>query len=227
MGAFDGDGGEAADGFQSFAREITAGKADGADAANAHTQRHEADAAIAVEDGFASAADGLQLVGGKLRLAGRIEEVSFLPFLEKHGGAGDPETIDYVVGDAVDEAEDVVADQELLAESVEALDFAAALVRLCGFAPGAGGELAGDDGGAKKGEQGDPVLRVGDRKLIERWKEKIVVSDGGEYGGEDGAVQAPDRGDDENGQQKSETDGGLIYVQPTGIDEDNKRHRGG
>src|ERR1700722_8639364 len=173
--AFNGNCDQAADRFQSFAREIRAGQRNCAHGTNAHAQRHEADAVLAVEYWLAPAADCFQFIGGKQSLAGSVEEVGFLFLFEKHGRAGNAKTFYDVVGNAVDEAENVIADEKLLAEGVKALDFTAALVGLLRFAAGTGGKLTGNGGGKEKGEKRNPVLRIGDRKLVQRRKKEIVV----------------------------------------------------
>jgi hypothetical protein len=121
-------------------------------------------AVLPVEDGLATSADGLQLFGRKQRLADSVEIVGFLFAVEKHCRTGYAERVNYVSWYCVEEFKDVLADQQSLTESVQALDFLAPVIRLQRLAPGAFGKLTGYEGCEQKREKSYPVLRVSDCK---------------------------------------------------------------
>ena len=75
---------------------------------------------------------------------------------------------------------------------------------------GARRQFAGGDGGDEEGEERDPVLRIGDGECADRRQEIIIEREGRGDRHEDGLPQAPEGGDPENSEQKSERDGGGL-----------------
>ena len=66
---------------------------------------------------------------------------------------------------------------------------------------GAAGEMAGHQGSRKKGEEGDPVLRIGDRELPYWRKEEEIETQHRRNGCDRGRQKAPCRGDRQNSNQ--------------------------
>jgi hypothetical protein len=77
----------------------------------------------------------------------------------------------------------------LLTETVKSLDFIPALIRLQHGTAGALGQLTGDDCSEKKRKKSNPVLRVGDCKLIEWREKKIIKAERSQYRHECGVAQ--------------------------------------
>ena len=71
-------------------------------------------------------------------------------------------------GNAIEQLNHVAGFEQALAEGVELFDFAAALRGVFGFLAGAGGKMAGQDRDDQKGEERDPILRVGDGESCRR-----------------------------------------------------------
>jgi hypothetical protein len=128
----------------------------------------------------------------------------------------------------VDQFPDVFRNQQLLAESVQALDLVAALIGFQSLAPGPLRKLTGQYGGDQKSEQGDPVLRIGDGKSQNRGEEKVVIGQRGDHRHVDRARQSPRGRDGQNRQQERKSDSRLIYVKQLEADHgDQKVNRRG
>ncbi len=131
----------------------------------------------------------------------------------EHSGEVGAEDLDHLDGNCIDQAEHVVRGQHLLAEGVELLQFAAAAVGVVGLPPRTFGELAGNDGSEQKGEERNPVLRIGDGEGANRRQEKEVVGQGGDDGKKNRATQSPGGGNHQHGEQECESGGTGIGVQ--------------
>ncbi len=172
-GAFDGDGDERADGFQSLAREHRAGNTQAADGASAETNRDEAETIRDVYHGLFAENDRIQAF--KIKLSNdRAGAIDFLFFGQEEGGGADFEDIHDLRGDAVEQLDYVAGFEQALAEGIEFFDFTAALRGVFGFLAGASGKMAGQHGDHQKSEERDPILRVGDRESAD-WRQEIIV----------------------------------------------------
>src|SRR6478609_4056935 len=69
---------------------------------------------------------------------------------------------------------EIILQQHLLAELVKTLDFFAALFRKHSLRMFAFGQAADDEAGAQERNQGNPVLRIGNRKRA-KWRQKKEV----------------------------------------------------
>ena len=125
-------------------------------------QGPDAEALASVGDRLATAADALQILAGDQILRTQVGVVHLLAVHGKHSGESGAEDLHHLDGNRIDEAEDVVGRQHLLAEGIELLQFTASAVGVVGFPARPIGELAGNDGSEQKGEECDPVLRIGD-----------------------------------------------------------------
>src|SRR5580658_8784748 len=101
----------------------------------------------------------------------------------------------HVAGQRVEQFENVIGGEQALAQSEEALDFAAAKLGALGFVAGALGEIAGNQSSEKKGEERNPVLRIGDGKSSDRRQKEKIKGRGGYNGHHYGIAQSPPGGD--------------------------------
>src|SRR2546428_12497687 len=67
-----------------------------------------------------------------------------------------------------------VREQDRAAEGIESFHFSLSVDRLPGPTLGPGRKLTGDERSDKKGEDGHPVLRIGDGERANRRKEKVI-----------------------------------------------------
>ena len=128
-------------------------------------------------------------------------------------------------GDEVEELGDVFRLQELAAQAVEHLRFAAARVGFVTLLADARGQVAGVDGGAQEGEQRHPVLGVGDGEGADGRQEEVVERDGGGNGCADGVAQAPVSCENQHQQQQGKRDGGVVGVNGVMVEQYNTRER--
>ncbi len=152
-----------------------------------------------VEHRFSPVADGLQLPNWEQRSTGPIEKIGLLLAFQEKRRPVDGERINDVFGDDIQQLEHVFAEPQLLTERIESLDFAPALVCICGATACAFRELAGHYRGNQEGKERYPVLRIGNRKSEQRRQKEIVVSYCGKNGCENCVAQAPGGGDQQNG----------------------------
>ena len=73
--------------------------------------------------------------------------------------------------------DDIVCDEQLLAEGVQPFHLHAAPGGIAGLAPDPLGKMAGDDRGTKKSGQGNPVLLAGDGESAYRRQKEEVKAD--------------------------------------------------
>ena len=78
----------------------------------------------------------------------------------------------------------------------------AALVRVGGLAARPFRQLAGQNGGGKKGKQCNPVLRIGNGELPDRRQEIIVERQSGKRREQYRVAKPPGSRDHEHGEQK-------------------------
>ena len=107
-----------------------------------------------------------------------VGEIDAVAVGEIEGDGGAVEGVGHAGWDEVEELGDVLRLQQLTSEAVEHLGFEAAGVGLVRLLADAGGQVAGVDGGAEEGEEGDPVLGVADGEGADRGKEVVVEEEG-------------------------------------------------
>src|SRR5579872_6234023 len=93
---------------------------------------------------------------------------------------------------------------------VEHLCFAASGVGLFGLFANARGQVAGVDSGTEEGEQGNPVLRIGDSEGAYRRQEEVVEQRGGGDGDANRITKTPVTGEDKYQQQQGERNCGVV-----------------
>ncbi len=192
-GAFDGDADQAAYGIQAPGRKLAADDGECAERAQANAQRPDAKVSLGIMHRLATVGDAFQFLGGDQppRLDCGVVDLLALAVHGKQSGRGGAEDLHYLAGDDIQQLEHIVRGEQLLAKSVELLQFAAMGVGIFGLAPRALGELAGDDCGDQKGEERDPILGIGDGERAVRREEEEVVGKGCEHGEKDRAAQSP------------------------------------
>ena len=121
----------------------------------------------------------------------------------------------------VQQFKNIFTDQQLLAEGIEAFDFAATLIGFHGLVASAVGEFAGNDSGQKKCKKSHPVLRFCNRETENRRKKEIVVREGRDYRHEDRVTKAPSGRNHQGREQKRESHSGGINRQPLEINDDD------
>lgn len=219
--AVERDRDEAADGLVAFCREAdvfeqqkTAGADTGAQgdaglAVGGVLRAGEAEGELAEVGDF----DGCGALDAGLVDAVSGEEV-------EHDGLGRGGDADQV-GKGVDEGGDVFGLEEFAAEGEEDFEFLLTVSGVAGFVAGFLREPAADDAGGKEGEEGEPVLRVGDGEGADGRKE-VEVIEGGCYDRDgDGDAEAPSCCEEEDEEQKGKRDGRRIDVEPAAVEKYN------
>ena len=117
--------------------------------------------------------DRLEALGVELR-SDRAGAVDFLLLGEEERRRSHLEHVHDLGGNPVEQLHHVAGFEQPLAESVEPLDIALARGSIRGLLPGARRKAAGKNGDHEKRDQGDPILRIGDRNLAHRREEKEV-----------------------------------------------------
>jgi hypothetical protein len=120
----------------------------------------------------------------------------------------------HVSGQGVHEFQHVFGSQESLTQAVQALNFAAALLRAFSFATGSFGKVAGHQRGDQKGKQCYPVLGIGDGERTDGRQKEKVEGCGSDNCLNHGVAQSPIRGGEQHAHQKHQSDCGVVDVQP-------------
>ncbi len=190
--AFDGDGHQGAQGFEGAEGEEAAGNANTADGAGAGADGSEGKTQAGVGKRLVADGGALHIFFGKVRGSSGVIKLAFVLEVER-GGSG-AEGFNDVVGDGVQQGDGVAGNEQALAEGVEAFGFVALALGAQGFAPGACGELTDDERGGEEGQEGDPILRVGDGEGADRLDKEVVEHEHGGQGHKGGNQQSPERG---------------------------------
>ena len=226
FGTVDGDGDEAAEGFEGGAGEPGIGEEKDASGADADTQgkRGAVDRGVVCRGGGELNAgqfgEGMDIWNEKPLTFSAAREVFIAGFGEvEHDSGGEGEVGDDL-RDEVEDADDVIGLKEFAAEAEEQLHLALAGAGLGGLGPDAVGEAAADDGGEQEGKQGDPVLRIDDGEGADGREEVEIKAEGSEDGGGDGVAEAPFGGEEQDEDEQGKGDGGRIDMEPPAIDGD-------
>src|SRR5579864_863447 len=191
VGPLDRDGDQAADGFEALARKIATGYGERAHGSHSHAQGDVADPMLAIEHWLAAITDRLKLVERKQTPARAVEEISILFPFDKDCGSTDPERVDDVLGNDVQQFKGIFRQPQLLAEGVQSLEFTPAIFRRQGATACALGKLARDYSRNQKGQKGNPVLRICNGETEQWWQEEVVISYRSQDGCECGVAQTP------------------------------------
>src|SRR5262249_51260512 len=128
-----------------------------------------------------------------------------------------------VCRDGFQQLQNVVCNQQLLAEGVKLFQLQATCRRRARFPPRPLGELAGNNRGKEKSNQRYPVLCVGNSESPDgRQKEKIEAKCG-QNGHGYGISKSPGCGNNQNGQQECQRDSCWVDMDVLEIDKDDQR----
>ena len=105
------------------------------------------------------------------------------------------------------------AEQDGPAQGIELLGFPLPAHGIEGLLADASGEVAGDQAGAEKRDEGDPVLRVGDGELSDGREKVIVEAEHRRDRGDGGEGEPPGGGDGQDADEVGEAGGGCVYVE--------------
>ena len=216
-GALDGDSDHAAQGLKRGAGERRSGNADGSGGASAQMQRSERDSALRIDDGLAARTYHLKILQWKPGYF-RVGAINLPGTEQVNGGGLGAESVADIGGNRIQQFGDVIGGEQALAECVKPFDVAAALNGVGSLAAGAVREFAGDAGGDEKGEERDPVLRIGDGEGSDGGKKIIIEGERGEHGEKDGEAKSPIGGDPQDHQEESQGHGGGVYVDEAAVD---------
>ncbi len=113
----------------------------------------------------------------------------------------------------IQQFENILRCQQPLAQTEKPLHFAAALLRSLGLAARAFRQIAGHQRRHQKGEQRDPVLRIGDGESPDRRQKEKIERRRGADRHHHRVAQAPVGRGQQHRYQKHQRDGGVIDVQ--------------
>jgi hypothetical protein len=220
LGALHGDGDETADGLRGFGGERDAAEDEQAAGADAGAQGNLNFAAVVAGAGqrVGEVVEVRDFDFGDAVFAGLVETVAIEQIEQAGAGGGDAGDGG---GHGAEQSGDAFGLEELAAEAEEDFELALAAASFFGLVASLLREAAGEDGGGEKGEEREPVLRVGDGERADRRQEEEVVSRGGGKRDDDGVTQTPLGGENEDEEQKGERDGGGVDVKPAAVDEYN------
>ncbi len=219
--AVEGDGDQAADGFQAFRGECGAAQEKQAAGADAGAQR-DGGFRVAIErqlrrgEAQGELTQARWVAGESGVVCGSVDAVAVEE--EKHervgvGGGANKR------GERADELGDVFCGEQVAAEGKKHGKLALAVACFFSLAAGTLGKAAADDACGQESEQGKPVLGVVDGERAD-WGEEIkVVADRSGDGQDHGLTQGPAGGDEEDEEQQGERDGGGVDAEPRVIDE--------
>ncbi len=128
------------------------------------------------------------------------------------GGRRNAERFDHVVRHRIQQLQNVVRRQQLLAEAVKPFEFATPAHGFVRLLSRPVRQFAGNHSRGEKGKEGNPVLRVGDGEGADGRKKVVVERRRGDERGEQCVTQTPQGGHDQHGNQKRQRNRRGVHV---------------